>query len=306
MNYCIPRLQLFGGIGFGNRLFVWARCRIFSEVNDVPMLAPRWLRLAIGPCLRGGVDLSHYRTQFLLVGIMRANANEVSGFQRLWVLLRSRRISERTSTDFRFTPDTPSSHTLVMFQGLADYFGRLNGWHEFLLQELMAIAEPRYVELAASFSAARIVMNVRCANDFKTPPTAATRVTPEYKTPISWFVRSLQVIRQAVGKDVTAAVVSDGSPADLAELLQCPNVMLVRPGCAISDLLVLAHSKILLASGASSFAMWGAFLGQMPLAFIPGQASGEWQFRPACGQYFGEFDPDSPNDEFVDQCRAVL
>jgi hypothetical protein len=52
--------------------------------------------------------------------------------------------------------------------------------------------------------------------------------------------------------------------------------------------------------------MWGAFLGQMPLAFIPGQGSGEWQFRPACGQYFGEFDPESPNDAFIDQCRALL
>jgi hypothetical protein len=270
------------------------------------MLAPRWLRLAIGPFRRGGIDLSNYRTQFLLAGIMRANAADIGRFQRIWVLLRSRQISEQTNIEFRFADDKPSTQTLVMFRGVADYFGRLNGEHEFLLQELMAITKPRYLELAASFSAARIVMNVRCANDFKAPPTNAIRVTPKYKTPISWFVRSLQAIRQAVGKDVAAAVVSDGSPADLAELLQCPNVTLVRPGCAISDLLVLAHSKVLLASGASSFAMWGAFLGQMPLAFIPGQGSGEWQFRPAYGQYFGEFDPESPNDAFIDQCRAVL
>jgi hypothetical protein len=270
------------------------------------MLSPRWLRLAIGPWLRGGVNLSDYRTQFLLAGIMRPNAAHISGLERQWLLLRSRRVSEPISSDFQLVADTRDTHALVVFRGLADYFGRLNGWHEFLLRELIVITKPRYLKLAASFYTADIVMNVRCANDFKAPPPNATRVTPEYKTPISWFVRSLRVIRSVVGRNVAAAVVSDGSAADLAELLQCPNVVLVRPGSAISDLLVLAHSRVLLASGASSFAIWGAFLGQMPLAFIPGQASGEWQFRPAQGQYFGEFDPDTPNDGFIDQCRAVL
>jgi hypothetical protein len=84
------------------------------------------------------------------------------------------------------------------------------------------------------------------------------------------------------------------------------NVEFVRPGTAISDLLILSRGKVLLASGSSSFAAWGAFLGQMPSATHPGQPLSDWNIVPEKGQFIGEVNPGSPPREFLDQARSCL
>ena len=120
-------------------------------------------------------------------------------------------------------------------------------------------------------------------------------------------MHSVVLIRQAVGYPSAAYIVSDGTRAQLAELLSLENVHLVRPGSAISDLLVMSKSRVLLASGSSSFAAWGAFLGQMPTASHPGQAMiPEWRLTAERGQFLAEFDPKNPAHEFIAQARLAL
>lgn len=305
MIYCTPYLSV-RGTGFGNRLFTWARCRVFSEITGVTMLAPRWARMAVGPILRGGIDWRSYREQFLLAGIMRPESTYIRGLARQAILLRAKRLQE--PHDWNFVPDEyrdGSGDQLVVFRGLQDYFRRLNGFNELLLKALIAATVPKLLRRVQSVDGCSIVMNVRCANDFRTPDPNSRVVRPAYKTPVSWFVEALQAIRNAVKREVAALIVTDGTEKDVAQLLQCPAVKILRPGCAISDLLACASAKVLLGSGSSSFAMWGAFLGRMPMGFIPGSGSGEWQMVPVGGQYIGEFDLERPAG-FIEACRAAL
>jgi hypothetical protein len=113
------------------------------------------------------------------------------------------------------------------------------------------------------------------------------------------------LIRKVLGFPANAVVVTDGSEADLAELLSMPNVRMLRPGCAVSDLLVLARTKILIGSGGSSFSAWASFLGHMPTITVPGQSLSWFELTHANGSYVGEFDPTHPSDVFVEQVEKL-
>src|SRR2546425_10097984 len=120
MVYC--EVQFARGTGFGNKLFPWARCKIFSELHQVPMLAPVWFNPRIGPLLRGGIDLSAYHHQILLSGLFaRSGENYVSGYRRLITKSRAQRVSEPNdlrSNDFRGYAD----RVLVSFKGEKRHF----------------------------------------------------------------------------------------------------------------------------------------------------------------------------------------
>jgi hypothetical protein len=125
---------------------------------------------------------------------------------------------------------------------------------------------------------------------------------------LSWFRRTLDVIRSRLGYVARAVIVSDGSPEDLRELLSMENTSLLRPGCAISDLLVLANAHVLLASGGSTFSAWASFLGRMPTLSLPGQSLTWFGLGGPDGPYVGAFDPECPELpalEAVDRALAT-
>src|SRR5262245_341818 len=124
--------------GLGNRLFPWARCRVFSHMHNVEMISPTWAQLKIGHFLRREVDMRLYHNLFL------RKKDDVSGFRMTWLQA--------------FTPDTEEPRTIgnwrrgdysgdriVRFDGLRDYFCQLNGWDMFLGQELRAITRRRWL-----------------------------------------------------------------------------------------------------------------------------------------------------------------
>jgi hypothetical protein len=149
-------------------------------------------------------------------------------------------------------------------------------------------------------------MNVRCGNDFNRPRPGAKVLAFGDKTPLSWFAACLRQVREAAGRPVRAYVVSDGTRRQLRELLAIDDVVFLRPGNAITDLLTLSRARVLLASGSSSFSAWGAFLGQMPAISHPGQPLSVWRFRPAAGQSVLEYDPAAPSTTFLAEARERL
>ena len=123
---------------------------------------------------------------------------------------------------------------------------------------------------------------------------------------MSWFVNGLEWVRNTIGYPAQAVVVSDGTSEELGPLLSLENVAFIRPGCAISDLLILANSRVLLASGSSSFSAWASFLGQMPTISHPGQPLSWFGLVNRYGRYVGEFNASSPPIEFAEQVRSIL
>jgi hypothetical protein len=120
MPYCFVSLPK---TGLANRLFPWARCKLFSLHSGARMLAPRWFQLKVGPLLRGETDLRNYS------GMFRAAPEEISGFERVWTLATCPQVEEAGA-------DSRGSRSLVRFEGVGEYFRSLNRYNGVLNREL--------------------------------------------------------------------------------------------------------------------------------------------------------------------------
>jgi hypothetical protein len=280
MLYCEARLRR-GGLG--NRLFPWARCRIYSRLHAVPMLAPRWAQLPFGTLLRRERDLRTYADLFL------RRVGDVGGWRRARIKLQATRIAEPELLSA--APPRETGPGLVVFEGYETQFCPLHEWNELLRNELLAITRPEWRRKAAAVAGPYVAIHVR-RGDFRrpNPQTDLSRVD-NTATPLSWFVASLEAVRARLGASIPAVVTSDGSPDELRPLLGLDNVRQITTGSAIGDLLVLSGAVLLLASG-SSFSAWASYLGRMPTLSHPGQSLDRlFRLKGAARQFIGEFDP---------------
>lgn len=274
------------GAGLGNRLFPWARCEVYSHLHDVPMMAPRWVQLRVGPLIRGGIDLRAYHRQILLGGVF-GNQGYVRGAPREPVIAEPADLG---------TVPTQTSGTIV-FRGSNDLITPVARYRSHLLGRLTEITRPRWRRLAESVGPATIGVNVRLARDFRPAESPEDYYLRVARTPLEWYVGALIFVRKILGEDLPAVVVSDGRVGELRPLLELPRVTFLRPGCAISDLLGLARTQILIGTGKSSFSAWASFLGGMPTVVHPGQSL-EW-FGYKSERYVGELDLVDPPAAFV-------
>jgi hypothetical protein len=270
------------------------------------MVAPRWFNPRVGPVLRGGIDMLSYHRQFLLLTLFKQRHNDVRGLKKVWLKYFADEIIEPIEFDERsqFNTEKPN---MVVFQGDRDFFGSLYPWRKYLRDELRLITRNKWNRVVDSMGDVPIAINVRRAKDFRdAKPEDLLSPTGPVRTPLQWFVRSLEVIREHLGYPAKACIVSDGSEQDLRELLELENTFFVRPGCAISDMLTLANAKILIASGGSSFSAWASFLGGMPTISLPGQSLTWFSLHQEREAYIGDFDPVNPPEAFMQQAQHVL
>lgn len=293
-------------MGFGCRLLPWARCRIFAQEHAAQMISPVWMRPAVMQIFRGGVDTHSYLRQLVLFGLFRRREGDLGVIEGRLRARHARTVTEEEFAHLTAAATGRNEDLSVVFAGYKPLFSPLNGWHDFLLKELRAITRPSYLALADSFGEIPIALCVRCGNDFPEPVLVDGKIGKGQKTPISWYVRCLRDLRKELGTACKAVVVSDGTPAQLRDLLSMENVQFIRPASAISDLLVLSRARVLIGSGSSMFVAWGSFLGQMPCISHPGQPFSEWDIHPSRGQFMGEFDPANPAEAFMNQALAAL
>ncbi len=299
--YC--EAKFMRGSGIGTRLFPWARCVLFSEKNNAYMLRPNWVQPRIGPLIRGGIDYKSYARQILLYNLFNKPVNSTYVIDDLFARVFYDKITENEYVKYSGS----KKGLVVRFEGDSGRFKSLNGYDEKLKEELIKITKNEWIQFVDSFKNIPIGINIRLGNDFKSAQTIDDHYKSEFiKTPVSWFVESLKKIRHILGYDAAAYIVTDGTESDIVDLLDLPNTFFVRPGCAISDLLILSKSKILLRSGGSSFSAWASFLGQMPTISHPGQPMDKFNMINKNGYYTGEFVPNEHNEKLVEDLSNVF
>jgi len=268
------------------------------------MLASAWVQPRLGPLLRGGINLPAYHRQILLWGLFRALPGDVRGLKKIYLEATTQPLPE--PEDLVSLPKDLPREGRFVFYGDNGFFHPLLGYETFLLKQLREITLPVWLHQVDRVQSVPIGINVRLAKDFPAAtPKDLLCPTGPVRTPIAWFVQALKAVRSEAGFPVKAYVVSDGSESDLQELLALGNIAFLRPGCAISDLLVLSKSRILLASGGSSFSAWASFLGRMPTISFPGQSLA-WFRLGKSKPYVGEFDPGKPSQIFLSQVKQAL
>ena len=311
------------GTGLGNRLFHWARARVFCRDHGLPMVAPRWWRPALGHLLRGTVAPERFAGQIALAGLFQAGPWDLPWHWRLGPQLTGRIIHQE---DFMAAqggadplwdplqdpgpgPRQGRGRSLLVIDRSPYSFAGLNGHGPLLRRDLLAITRPRQLQRARSVPLAPIGINIRCGRDFRPPPAAgagAEWIGWLQQTPLAWFIETLQAVRDLAGEPVPALVVSDGREQQLGPLLALPAVRLVRPTTAIVDLLVLGRTRLLLGSGSSSFSAWAAFLGQQTAITAPGHPFSRWNLEPLAGQTLASFQPRKPDPQVLLAMVAAL
>ncbi|MBI4954892.1 MAG: alpha-1,2-fucosyltransferase [Myxococcales bacterium] len=247
--------------GLGHMMGAWARCVVWSRKNGVPMLAPQWRQLRIGPYLRRERDKRAYHKLFRSEGY-------VGGALRLLCLAIGRRVDEDHAGD-ALQRRTSAAPTLVVFYEDRG-FDTLRDDHALLLHELLRITRPEYVR-AAFVDRPFIGVHVR-RGDFTRPPSDADLRAGRrnQQTPIEWYAAAVSALRRGLGAEHPVRLFSDGTEAELAPVLRLPGVEFVAPRTAITDILSLSQARVLVASG-SGFSQWAGFLGQMPSVWFPSQ-----------------------------------
>jgi len=295
-KYLIPIFAR--GSGIGTRLFPWARCVLHSKSFGGNVLRPNWVQPRIGPLFRGGIDYKSYHRQILLYGLFDAPDLAPSLLNELKARFLMKHVEEDYYLQNELFYKNLNEEILVKFRGDKGRFEHLNGYDLLLKEELLKITKYKWRAFIDTFKNVPIGINIRLGNDFKKAGSLDDHYNhEETQTPVEWFVNSLIAVRKMIGHDASAYIVTDGTEDQIRCLMQLPNTHFVRPGCAISDLLILSKSKILLRSGGSSFSAWASYLGQMPTISHPGQSMKEFNMINKYNFYTGEFSPDEYNEK---------
>lgn len=254
-----------GRFGLAHGLLAWARCVCWCHDTGAQILAPRWLRIRIGPYLRRESDKRSYHRLF-------HSGSQISGIARAWRLSTSARISaEVTLPDQQFKP---ARTTVVVFtNAIADnerkLFHHVRGRSDLVHQHLRSITRTQFLPPHAERG--HIAVHVRLG-DFSTgvPMEQVRAGRNNTRLPMEWYVAMVTALRSRLGVDVPVIVYSDGADQDLAPLLNLAGCSRAPRREAITDLLAIAQAAVLVASG-SGFSLWGSFLGQVPRVCFPSQ-----------------------------------
>ncbi len=279
--------------GLGNMLFVWARAVLFADINSLPVVAPNWGQVRIGAYLRGERDKRYYGNLF-------SERDYLSKFRYLMMVPIKKNIYYNPTIS-KIEPSvletTKSDYHLFIFDKIphwSDYFIDLKE-HQTLIKKrlISSIREPVF-EAIYNRPVPQIGIHIRMGDFKKLQPGDDFTKLGNVRTPISWHIRVLSTIREVAGYDVPATIFSDGHDDELSEILNLPNVSRPPAASALSDLLTLSRSKLLITSAGSTFSSWASYLGQCPTIWHPAHFhSGVFPDGISQSVFEGGFDPES-------------
>jgi hypothetical protein len=252
--YVYPRFSNLGAFGFrkggpglGNLFFPYARALLFAKERGFTLINPSWATFKLGTFLRGEKEKRMYLQIFKPVGI--------SGIEKTFLLLGHRKITESAAAG-KHVP----LGSVVLTHGLGNLFKDIAHDREYLADKFWDMLRLEDAARIRALGPLGIGVHVRLG-DFPS----------RHRVPIDWYIRMIEKIRRITGVEVPVVVTSDGTDAELADILRLPRVRRLRLG-AVGELFALAQSKVILASD-STFSAWAAFLGHVPILWCKRDAS---------------------------------
>lgn len=249
-----------GGPGLGNLLFPWSRAVVFAKKHNLKRINSTWKTIKLGPIIRGEFDKRFYTDLF--------QEHEIGGLKKTILLNFAEKIDEKDGEEALATCSLRPR--VIVFKGLENSFNPILNDHETVKSELLKIVSTKHKEAANKFEKNGISVHIRMG-DFTTPPNEEILRAGKwnYRLPTKWYANVIENIRKSMGKEIRVNIFSDGTDDELREVLKLPNTHRCFYGSAISDLLALSESPVLIAS-ASTFSMWASYLGRMPTIWFPG------------------------------------
>lgn len=265
--------------GLGNTLFVWAQALVFARLKGLPLVTSGWGQLHIGPILRRERHrryYGHYFTSLDAIPIQRI----------LLSLLSHQRVYE---PDIQKASEYPNDNHLYIFSSIPhwrDLFGQIRDQRELVRTSLRQMMRAHLHEQLARLERPWIGVHIRMGDFRPLQPGEDFAKVGAVRTPLSYFSQLIVGIRSIHGADLPATIFSDGHDDELREILQLPNVHRAPRQADVLDLLLLAQSRLMIASAGSTFSYWSGFLADAPLLLHPDHIHAPIRTAPVNQLYF--------------------
>lgn len=246
----------FGGPGLGNLLFIWARAIVYADKFNLPVLSPNWRTFKIGTYLRLEKDKRNYRNLFINDGI--------KGFKKYLVQLYSiQQIQNSKIKSFLHIPE------VIIFSGMKNQMTDIINDHVLVKKTLYSILSEDVIKLIDLNNPISIGVHIRFG-DFQPENEDHLRLgKTNTRIPMNWYITQINKLKQKFGNNIHFKIFSDGSIDELSQVLSIENVRLVQGGNALSDLISLSRSKLIISSN-STFSLWASYLGRCHTIWFPG------------------------------------
>lgn len=246
MKYIYPKLPAvkhtfswarFAGNGLANCLFVYARAILWSRRTGAKIIHPTWFNISIGPYLRGQKDKRHYLGLF-------SNNGEVSGIRKFFLLNFGRK-----SNIFNI-----QEGGIAYIEGLGNYFEDIIDDNIIISNYILSHVRHHLLLKINSFDFSQCVAVHIRLGDY-----------PEnLRTPKTWYIE--RILEKKQEGNYRFLIFSDGKDDELADVLSINGTVRADFGSAIADIIAISKCEYLFGSD-STFAGWGAYIGQVPCRF---------------------------------------
>ena len=272
-----------GGPGLGNLLFVWARAVVYAEKFNLKILSPNWKTFKIGTYLRKEKDKRNYKNIFKNDGI--------KGLKKYIIQLCSNKFIQNSK--LRSILKLPK---VLIFSGMKNQMNDIINDYTFVRSKLYSILSNETIDLIRENKPRCVGVHIRFG-DFKNENENELRAgKTNTRIPIEWYVNIISKLKNKFGNHIEFMIFSDGSKEELHEILRIKNVYFSYNGNAISDLIVLSKSKIIVASN-STFSLWASYLGRCHTIWFPGtKRFNLFGKKDNCIEFELDYDKSLPNN----------
>ncbi len=242
--------------GLGNQLFPLLQAHLFGLLNALPVVVTGYHQLKLGPWLRGEKSKRNYNGFFefqehLLIDLYKTFKYRNSGLVKdnqppLEVLLAD----EKQDRHFIFG----------QLPHYTDYFKGLKENREEVIKLFYKLVRPAILSRLSNLPAPCIGVHIRMGDYKSSSAEAEFGKVGAVRTPLSYFLETINTIRQIHGSNLPVSIFTDGHGEELKQLLSLENTYLVKTDNDLLDLLLLSRSRILVTSADSTFSYWSAFL----------------------------------------------
>jgi len=151
--------------GLGNKLFPWARAKLFAQRNNCKMLQSWWFSPRGGAITRGGIDYRFALTKIWLVGNFRRDYDELSNLE---YVCKYHNLPIRFADNLEEATTVTAENQHIVFRWNTSHnFLDFKGRQRFLLERLTVAAVPSQLRFAQRYAGRDfIALNVRTGKDF--------------------------------------------------------------------------------------------------------------------------------------------
>ena len=247
--------------GLGNILYPWASAHLFGALNGIPACAVGWNRPHIGPVLRGQRQWRYYRNPF------RQGPSRVM----LCGLLAAHGVVKRNPPVELLTTTQRDGHLFVWDQvpHWKDMFGSIREHRELVKRLIWTNLKPSLHLRVMQASAPVVAVHIRRGDFRELQPGEDFRKVGGARTPLEYFISTIEQIRACHGTDLPVTVFSDGFASEIQSVLTLPAVRIATPSTPIADLLVMSRAGLIVTSAGSTFGYWAGFLADAPVILHP-------------------------------------